>query len=56
VIMALANPFMDFFGYPFTFYDAIAIFIGVVTCTSFVVSTIKKGIILSRADRQNTPK
>jgi archaetidylinositol phosphate synthase len=56
VIIALADPFIDLFGSKFTFYDFIGIFIGSVTLISFIVSTIKKGIILSRADRQNSQK
>jgi archaetidylinositol phosphate synthase len=54
VMMALLDPFFDLYGYAFTFYDLIAIFIGLVTFVSFVVYTIKKGIILSREDRQSS--
>jgi len=56
VIMALADPFMDLFGFSFTFYDLIVLFIGAVTFSSFIVSTIKKGVVLSRADRQSSQK
>jgi archaetidylinositol phosphate synthase len=51
IIMGMAKPFMHLFGYSFTFYDTIGIFIGVVAFTSFIVSTIKKGRELSKADR-----
>jgi hypothetical protein len=54
VIMVMAKPFMTLLGFTFTFYDFIAVFIGVVTFTSFIVSTITKGIALSRADRQSS--
>jgi archaetidylinositol phosphate synthase len=52
IIMVMAKPFMEFMGLSFTFYDFIGIFIGMVTFTSFVVSTIKKGRMLSIADRK----
>jgi archaetidylinositol phosphate synthase len=51
IIMVMAKPFMQLFGFSFTFYDFIALFIGCVTWISFIVYTIKKGIVLSRADR-----
>jgi archaetidylinositol phosphate synthase len=54
VIMVMAKPFMTLLGFTFTFYDFIAIFIGLVTFTSFIVSTITKGIALSRADRESS--
>jgi archaetidylinositol phosphate synthase len=53
VIMVMAKPFMQFMGWSFTFYDFIGIFIGAVTFIFFFVSTIKKGRMLSKADRQN---
>lgn len=53
LIMVMAKPTLQLLSYTFTFYDFIALFIGCVTWTSFIVSTIKKGIQLSRADRAN---
>jgi archaetidylinositol phosphate synthase len=53
IIMVMAKPFMELMGWSFTFYDFIGIFIGLVTFTSFISSTIKKGIELSKADRQS---
>ena len=54
VIMVMAKPFMTLLGFTFTFYDFIGIFIGLVTFISFFVFTIKKGILLSKADRESS--
>jgi archaetidylinositol phosphate synthase len=53
VIMAMAKPHMHLFDFTFTFYDFIGIFIGSVTWISFFVHTIRKGRMLSQADRAN---